>query len=470
MPIDLRRPLLVALAALLVAAAGVWLLAGAGGSARRTHVVADRVPMDEVHPAGDGKKPGVVVAHGFAGSAKLMAQFGDTLAARGYVVVLLDFTGHGANTRPMPPDDDAVLQRDLEAAVGHLRSLPDVDPVRISLVGHSMGAGAVTRYAAAHPDIAATVAISLPQAPEAPPAHLLTLVGGLEFPAFQTAAKAGSRTVVVPGADHVSILFSLRTHRETADWLDGTAGGPLPSPVRRAGGAALLLVALAAGLVPMARLTLGPGAGGWPRFRWPLIGRAAAVTAVAATLAALAARILPTTRLPLALGGYVLGLTSVTGALLLAYAIRRHRTPSEPQPRRPAAPLLIVYAAISIAVPLQLGLTQVVPVGPRWWLLPAVWAGFTLLAYAAERLAEGNSLAVLTVSAVTVIVLVAAAVLGLTSTFVLLVAPLLAALMVWQAVWSAVLHRFAAPRWVIALAGSLLVAWPIATTLPLVSS
>ncbi|GAA0566191.1 hypothetical protein GCM10010172_57410 [Paractinoplanes ferrugineus] len=472
MPTEMRRPLLVAMAAVLLAAAGVALLAGAGGDTRRTHVVVDRVPMDEVHPAGAARHPGVVVAHGFAGSAELMAPFGDTLAARGYVVVLLDFSGHGANTRPMRDDDGAGRQRDLDVAVAHLRSLPDVDPARISLVGHSMGAGAVTRYAAAHDDIAGTVAISLPDASDLPPSRpvrLLTLVGGLEFPAFRTAAERAAaeetgRSEVVPGADHVSILFSPTAHRETADWLDQATGGPLPAPMRRAGGAALLLVALAAGLVPVARLLLGPGRRRWPRFEW----RAVAVTAGAAAVAAVAARFLPTDDLPLRLGGYVAGLTGVTGALLLAYTSRRPAV-EEAAPRRPAAPLLILYAAISIAVPLQLGLTHVVPVGPRWWLLPVVWAGFLLLGYAVER-AGGNALTLLAVSALTVVALVAAAVVGLTSTFVLLVAPLLAVLMVGQAVWSAVLHRFGAPRWVIAAAGSLLVAWPIATTLPLVSS
>jgi hypothetical protein len=49
---------------------------------------------------------------------------------------------------------------------------------------------------------------------------------------------------------------------------------------------------------------------------------------------------------------------------------------------------------------------------------------------------------------------------------VLLVVPLLAVLLVWQAVWAALLHRFSAPPWLIALVGSLVVAWPIATTLP----
>ncbi|GIF26668.1 dienelactone hydrolase [Actinoplanes tereljensis] len=474
MPIDRRLPALVAVAALLVAGLGAWLLAGAGGDARRTHVVVDRVPMDEVHPPGTGH-PGVVVAHGFAGSAKLMAPFGDTLAARGYVVVLLDFTGHGANTRPLQLGDagDGALERDLDVAVAHLRSLPDVDPSRISLVGHSMGAGAVTRYAAGHPEINSTVAISLPNASAArpgAPARLLLLVGGLEFRGFRDAAAQagepgipGHHATVIPGAEHVSILFSKRTHRETADFLDGAPGGVLPAPTRRAGGAALLLVAFAAGLVPLARLTLGGAVRGWPRPDWPLLGRITAVAAGAAAVGAVIARFLPTAVVPLALGGYVAALTTITGAVLIAYT-RKRRTPVEAGPKRRAfaAPALIVYAAITIAVPLQLGLTHAVPTGTRWWSLAVVWAGFAILAYGSEH-------AVLPVSVVVVIALVAAAILGLTSSFVLLVAPLLAVLMVWQAMWSAVLHRFAAPRWVIALAGSLLVAWPIAVTLPTVS-
>ena len=68
------------------------------------HLTVRGVPLVERHPGPpDGqRRPGVVVAHGFAGSATLMAQFGDTLVARGYVVVLLDFTGHGANPRRLP--------------------------------------------------------------------------------------------------------------------------------------------------------------------------------------------------------------------------------------------------------------------------------------------------------------------------------------------------------------------------------
>jgi hypothetical protein len=174
------------------------------------------------------------------------------------------------------------------------------------------------------------------------------------------------------------------------------------------------------------------------------------------------ARILPTARLPIAIGGFVVGYTAVIGALLTAYGIRR------PAARGGWRGLpLIGYAVAAIALPMSLGLTHAVPVGPRWWLLPLIWAAFALPASGAERLTGGNALGVLLVSAVVLAGLAGAAIVGLTDGFVLLVVPPLALLFVWQALWSAVLNRFAAPPWLTALTGSIVVAWPIAIALPL---
>jgi pimeloyl-ACP methyl ester carboxylesterase len=419
------------------------------------------------------------------------------LAAQGYVVVLLDFSGHGANTHPLPDgtastgDSTAALQRDLDIATTHLRGLRDVDPSRIALVGHSMGASAVTRYAVTHPEITATVAISLPDSatvlPDRP-ARLLLLVGGLEFPGFRAEAERAAEPagrnrsmVVVPGVEHISVLYAPRTHEEIATWLRGSFGEPtadrsLPVPIRRVGGAAILLLALLAGLYPVARLLFGAARGSRPRLLGPQIGGTVAVATPAAGLAALVAPVLPSNDLPLAVGGYVVGLTAVTGAALLGY--RRWRGPTFPAPGpvtppgrlrlAVATPVLIGYAMTTIAVPMHLGLTHAVPVGARWWLLLLVWAGFAVLAFAAERLTTGNSFGVLAVSAVVVVALTGAAVVGLTSGFVLLVVPLLAVLLAWQAAWSALLHRFATPSWLISLVGSLIVAWPIATALPVI--
>ncbi|WP_030437683.1 alpha/beta hydrolase [Actinoplanes subtropicus] len=482
--------------ALVAALLGGLLLAGAGGSATHRHVTVGGVPLDEVHPhdaTGGPRRPGVVVAHGFAGSARLMAPFGDTLAASGYVVVLLDFAGHGADRRPLPDDaagTDASteeLQHDLDVAITHLRGLPDVDPDRIALVGHSMGASAVTRYAGTHPVIKATVAISLPGLPPRLPERLLTLVGQLEFPGFRTVAEqaakgvdTGRSAVVVPGVEHISILYAPRTHREMVSFLADSFGrpatdSPLPSPMRRVAGAGALLVALLVGLFPIGWLLLGGVRRNRPRFEPRRLVRTVPVAAAALAVASVTARWLPTDRLPQAIAGYLVGLTVVGGAAMLAYDRFRPAPPpaepaSRPATRRRAlaAPILLGYAAVTIALPLNLGLTYALPTGDRRWLLPIVWAGFALLAYAGDRLSAGNPPGLLVVSAIAVAALTGAAVAGLVSGFVVLVVPPLAVLLLIQAAWAGVLHAFAAPRWLIAAMGALLVTWPISAALPLV--
>ncbi|MEU4620346.1 alpha/beta fold hydrolase [Actinoplanes sp. NPDC023801] len=484
----MRRTLLLLL---VLAAAGGWLIAGAGPDVRRTHVTSAGVPLDVVHPAGNGPHPGVVVAHGFSGSAKLMAPFGDTLAARGYVVVLLDFSGHGANTRSLPDqaagtaDSTRALQRDLDAAVAHLRSLPGADPARIALVGHSMGAGAVTRYAAAHRDVTATVAISLPDASAATadgPARLLTVVGALEFPGFHEAATSAAAqrddraSYTVAGVEHITVLYAPETHRETVAWLDRAFGGSrdddaIPFPGRRLVGAALLVLAFLLGFHPLTVLLAGPAAGPRPPFGLRAMGAVPAVLGLAAAgaitaVAAVVARFLPTDDLPLAIGGYVAGYAAVIGVLLLAYA---RRLPKDPTRRAGRLRLLAVvpYAIVSVAVPVHLGLTHAVPSGDRWWLLLIVWAAFALFAYGAERATRGVPLHLLVIAAFFVVVLAAAAITGLTHGFVLLVLFPLIGLLLWQTLWSATLNRFAVPAWIIAVTGSIVVAWPLAVALPL---
>jgi dienelactone hydrolase len=462
------------LVAMVATGAGGWILTGTGRDLRHRHVVVGGVPIEEVHPAGaragEGH-PGVAVAHGYAGSAKLMSPFADSLSTQGYVVVLLDFSGHGTNARPLPDGgantdaSTAALQHDLDVAVTHLRGLPDVDPARVMVVGHSVGAATATRYALTHPEVKATVAISLPDSSYLPPdrpARLLLLVGGAEFAGFRIAADraagngaAGNgrpdrAAVVVPGVEHIGILYAPRTHREVVTWLDDSVGEPahrrpIPAPVRRLCAAGLLMLAFLLALYPVAWLLLG-GPPRWPPVArrivaWPACGRIVVVAAGAALVATLVAPIAPTTRLPVALGGYLVGFTTTVGLAILAYhrwrggisASAPDPAPSSAAapPARPgrlrvamAAPVLIAYAAATIAVPVHLGLTNAVPVSGRWWPLAVVWAGFAVLAYAGECVAGGNSVGVLTVSAVVVIAMTCVAVAGFAPGFLLLVVPL----------------------------------------------
>jgi hypothetical protein len=403
-----------------------------------------------------------------------------------------------------------------------------------------MGAGAVTRYSAAHPDVTATVAISLPSAVAASaerPARLLTVVGGLEFPGFREAAttvaaqRADRAVRVIPGVEHITVLYAPATHRETVAWLDQAFGGPLdssaiPFPGRRLAGAALLGLALLIGFQPLVA-RIGGARPATPRGTLRTRATVTVVATVAAAVGALTARLLPTTLLPLAIAGYVTVYAAVTGTILLLYDAKRARSDNEAatsarggdkaaghdgildepaghdgaldKPARHDGALekaarhggvldeagggdrsagvglgrgrlllVLPYAAIAIAVPVHLGLTHALPVGDRWWLLLIIWAAFALFAYAAERVTGGDPIALLAVAAVFVVVLAAAAVTGLTHGFVVLVLFPLIGLLLWQTLWSVLLNRRSAPTWLTALTGALVVTWPLAVTLPLV--
>ncbi|WP_328380837.1 alpha/beta fold hydrolase [Micromonospora zamorensis] len=519
-----RTAVLFAVLAAVAAGLGTLVLVRADAGLTARQVTVGGVPMTEVRagpPTPGVRRPGVVIAHGFAGSAQLMRPIADTVARRGAVALLFDFAGHGANPARLPGAGSntsaATLDADLDAAVGYLRSRPDVDADGIVLVGHSMGAGAVTRYATGHPEIARTVAISLPEAGELPPGRpteLLLIVGGAEFPAFRRAADDAARrgastgrrsAVVVPGVEHISVLFAARTHREIADWLPGGDGTTRPRPIARLAGAALLMFAFGIGVVPLAALLLprratghrptDPPSGREPDAPAPTDSPALSgdrvpfgglllfgLAALAAVVGAAVAAVLPTARLPLAVGDHVAGFLLVTGVLLVA---GQRWLPgwfgvSQPPPGTPvsasrratartavATLALTGYAVLAVALPIHLGLTSALPVGARWWLLPLVAGTCLLFLLGVELVAAGRTGRHLLVVAVTVVVLTASTMVGLAPGFVVLVVPLFALLLGWQAAWATVLRRYAGPRWLPAVLGAALVGWPIATTLPL---
>lgn len=492
------------LVAVALAATGVAGLARAGPDTVAREVTVGGVPVLEVSPAVPGTgRPAAVVVHGFAGSATLMRGVADTLASRGYVVALPDLAGHGRNTAPLVTGDlTGRLQADLAAAVAHLRTLPSVDPSRIVLVGHSMGAGAVVAYAATHPDIRATAAISLGSTESLPdhaalPRNLLLVVGAAEPPQFRRAAldalhladpaasfgdttgdpAAGTarRAVLVPGTEHVSVLYATRTHAETANWLDEAVGLDSDAPVRprdRVVPAGVLLLGMIVGFVPLAALL--------PRRRPDAspLGRRHAYpgVAMALMLAVAGAPVLPTTLLPLAVGGYAAGLFVLAGAGMVAtwWWGRRaaHRPPAlaaPPRGRRDVgvAALLVGYAAVAVAVPVHLGVTHAVPAGDRRWLLPVVVACVAVFLTGTELVSAGTRWRQPLVLAATGLAVGGAVVAGLAPGFLVLVLPLLVLLFAWHLAWSAVLRHRGAPVWLRALDGATVVGWPVAVTLPL---
>jgi dienelactone hydrolase len=501
----LRRVAALVLA-LVCAGAGTVGLVRADDGLRRAGTVVDGVPLETVTAgAAGGRGPGVVVAHGFAGSTPLMRGFADSLARSGYTVVLLDAAGHG---RSRVPFGSVPLVDDLAAALRHLRGQPTVDPDRVGLLGHSMGAGAVLDAATRDPGVAATVAISAGSAAGVGPGarNVLVLAGGLEFAGIRAAGPAAVRAVhpgaepdrtygdpgtgtarryaEVPGVEHVGVLFSAVTHRAALDWFDAALRpqrptGPVVAPLDRAGPALLLHLAAVLGFAALAGLVLGRRAPDADADQGPgrgasADGRSRVVVVLAPIAAAVGAtlvmRVVPAGWLPVRVADYAVGWLAVFGLVLLALGrlgpapARRGRT----SVRVVAATAVLTAATVvGFALPAQLGWAWATPAGTRLWLLLPAAAATALLVAGMEAVAgrhpvRGHAWAALAV----VLGLTGAALVGGAPSFVLFVVPLFAVLLVWQGVTAAVLRGRAAPVWSIAAVGGALLAWPLALTFP----
>jgi uncharacterized protein len=106
-----------------------------------------------------GKVPGVVVLHGWGGNAEDMLVFAFVLHRANFAVLLLDARNHGQSEG----DGFSSLPRfaeDLERGFDWLRHEPGVDPARVILLGHSVGAAAALLVAARRPEPVAVVSIA----------------------------------------------------------------------------------------------------------------------------------------------------------------------------------------------------------------------------------------------------------------------------------------------------------------------
>ncbi len=342
----------------------------------------DGVPMIFLAPKTAQRVPGVLVAHGFAGSKQLMLGYGYTLARAGYAVLLWDFGGHGANSQRLARDG---LQRDIESAYAALAVQPEADPERVALVGHSMGSGAVLAAGINRPDrYAAVVAISPTGAEVTPdvPRNLLLQAGSWEGrfvanarrllelaggPNEDIAGGHARKLVIIPYAEHISILFRRASHAATLDWLGATFGTARTTSYvdRRILWYGLHLVAWLMALLAVAPLLrsglpVDSQAPAWRRWAGLVLG-----PLVAAALVGILGRFVPLQNLGgLVVGGAVALWFLVAGLIWLAMVGPSHRP----------APAGILLGVLCLAFLVAAFGIMAQPVWVQWWLIgPRLW-------------------------------------------------------------------------------------------------
>jgi dienelactone hydrolase len=203
------------------------------------------------------RPPGVVLVHGFTSDRVNVSTLARRIAQNGYGVLAIDVRGHGENRNPFNRE---LLRDDIDAAAAYLRRSSLVDPSRIVVIGHSMGAGATLDYATRNNDLTASVMISGGFALDGPvhPRNSLFIFAENDLPFAPLLSNligahlagvdhvdldkrygdfsSGNalELVQVPKVNHVTILWSPVTAQRIIEWLDAACGVKRASAVNLA--------------------------------------------------------------------------------------------------------------------------------------------------------------------------------------------------------------------------------------------
>jgi dienelactone hydrolase len=487
-----RRHWAIGATGLVLVLLAVWQILSAARGLQVTTLRSSEPPVTFITPktAAPGSRPLVLIGHGFAGSSVLMRGFALTLAHAGYATVLWDFDGHGTNPTPLPADrSGSSLLDSAEAALAAAQAQTVGDAHRVAILGHSMGSGVALSFGLDRPATQATIAVSPTGQSVTPelPHNLLLMAGSLEGPFVHNAevllAEAGGpggdpalgtarKLIVVPGVEHVSILFSPRAHAAARQWLDAAFGsqpGAVPYTDRRMlwyGVGVLGALLLAAVLAPWVAGTVPDGPPLRPLWRRLIALVAGALGATLLLWLAGQAGLALQSVFGLLVGGYLLlwyGLAGILSLLLLG------TWPQRPSVRAVLGGLL-AFAALWLGVGL-LGQLVWFP----WLLIPdrlILWPLGALLllpwflaAGEAARQARGVARLAwwLADSAVVVIAIFLALQLSPDLGFLVLVLPIFPIVLL--------VHALAvAPQrgsWAFALSGALFTSWLLLAVFPL---
>jgi pimeloyl-ACP methyl ester carboxylesterase len=411
---------MVAVLALMAIAIAVWQLERATQGVTIQTQRLGSTPVTLFAPAAPGTPaPVVLVAHGFAGSQQLMQPLALTLARNGFRVLTFDFPGHGRNPAPMfggLADPDRSL-RTLLASLDEMGALAlrlasaDGGPARYAVLGHSMASDIVVRHAQAHPEVQATVGVSLfapsitAATPPNQPRNLLVIAGAWEPQMMATEALrvtgpgaaldttygsmadgTARRATLSPGAEHIGVLYSAHTQAQALAWLNQAFGRPAavaPWVDARGPWLGLLLAGVLALTWPLARLLpqVGqPRSIPATRQRWWRWRGQAPLTLLPALLTPLLLWPLPSDWLPLLLGDYLVLHFALYGALtIVGLWWLGERPPAIAAGRRGAWVLAVVvvtvYAVLAVGLPVDRYIFNVRPEALRLPLVVVLCAG-----------------------------------------------------------------------------------------------
>lgn len=265
------RRIVTGFVAALLLLLSIWQLERYRAGIERIEISAGQTPAT-LYRLENANGPLIVIAHGFAGSRQLMEAFSLSLARAGYSALAYDLQGHGRNPLPMG-GDVTVIEGTTARLIAELRSVIDAGQAAsgwdgpVGVVGHSMASDVVIRASLEDPDIGPLVAISMfsQAVTETAPDSLLAISGAWEGrlraealrvlklvdPAAQEGdtvsnAQVHRRVAVAPRSEHVSVLYSAASLRETLAWFDSRfeRSAPRGAPARTGGWIAMMLASV----------------------------------------------------------------------------------------------------------------------------------------------------------------------------------------------------------------------------------
>ena len=104
----------------------------------------------------NGRRPAVILSHGFLGNQGMCRKYAELLADMGYAAFTFDFCGGGLRVKSDGNSRDmSVLteKEDLISVISFVKGLPYVDADRVSLLGCSQGGYVSAMVAAEHPEL-----------------------------------------------------------------------------------------------------------------------------------------------------------------------------------------------------------------------------------------------------------------------------------------------------------------------------